>query len=294
MPTNVQTTIRKAIDFGEGVGLHSGQIIRMRCLPARDDSGIVFRRVDLPGQPQVQAHIDYLDQAALVRQTSLVDGSARVGTVEHILACCLGLGIDNLIIELNGPEVPMHDGSAVFVAKGLFDSGIAELSMPRHTVHIPHPILFELDAAEVTALPADTFQAAFFAEFEHPAIGHQNATFAITPETFLAELAPARTFCTLEDVESLRQAGLIRGGSIDSAVVFGPDGPVETTLRFANEPARHKLLDLLGDLCLLSPSLEGIIMASRSGHRVHAAFVRQLQKELVTHEQLRSDSGIVA
>jgi len=280
----LQGTIRQAHEFPPGVGLHTGETISLRCLPAPENHGIVFRRTDLPGRPEVPAILDSLDESALQRQTSLVCGEARVGTVEHLLACCTGFGIDNLVVEIDGPELPMYDGSARVIAKGLAQAGIERQSAARKPVNLKAPFVYREDLAAITVLPADSLRATYFAQFDHPSIGAQAADWHSDAKHFMAEVAPARTFCMLEDVERLRSAGLIRGGSLDCAVVFGPDGPVDSELRFPNEPARHKLLDLLGDLCLLGRPLNGIIMASRTGHRVHAAFLRELRKEIASND----------
>ena len=281
-----QTTIKRPCEFKRGLALHSGVEVALRCLPAPAGYGVRFVRIDLPGEPEIPAHLDYLDAANLDRQTSLVNNGARVGTVEHLLASCLGLGIDNLRVELDGPELPLYDGSALLLATQLNGAGIRELNEPREAIRISEPFVYQDNSAQITALPCNDLELTFFAHFAHPAIGTQTFNLFIEPKAFLSELAPARTFCTAEDVEVLRAQGLIRGGTPDCAIVFDKHGPQNTKLRFKNEAARHKTLDLLGDLFLLGRPLRGLIMASRSGHRIHADFLREFLKETRTDEQL--------
>lgn len=290
--SDLQTTISRPCEFEPAVALFSGALARMRCLPAPADHGIRFRRVDLPGAPEVPAHVAFLDTGHMARQTSLARGAARVGTTEHLLAACLGLGIDNLLVELDAAELPIFDGSALKIAQGLAAIGIERLEAPRRWLAVDRPRVFETGLVQITAMPCPDLHATFFAEFGHPAIGEQAASFAITPNVFLREIAPARTFATREEAQQLEREGRVQGGSIDCAVVFDDDGPMGATLRFANEPARHKLLDLLGDLCLAGRPLKGLITALRSGHRTHAAFVQELLKDMDNHdEQHRTGHG---
>lgn len=275
----LQQTLAAPCEFPPGIGLHSGAPVRMRCLPAAEGSGVRFRRVDLPGAPELPAAHDNVDEENLNRRTVLTNGrDTRVDTVEHLLAACQGLGIDNLLVELDGPEPPFYDGSAAPLADVLAAAGTRVLSAPREPFPIPRPFAFTEAAGEIVALPGQGLRATYFADFPTP-IGQMCATFEITPETFLREIAPARTFCFEHEIPAMREAGLIRGGSDDCAVIYGAQGPINAVPRFEDEPARHKLLDLLGDLALFGRPLRGHIMAWRTGHRTHAAFLKALRKE---------------
>ncbi len=289
MHSRFQNTIDQPFTAPPGIGLHSGATVNLRCLPAPADYGVRFIRTDLPGQPEIPARLEYLDETSLTRQTSLRAGEARVGTVEHLLATCSGLNIDNLRVEIDGPELPLFDGSALPLAQGLSAAGIVPLNAPCYALSVERPFVYEEGDAQISVLPADRLELMYFAHFQHAAIGNQVADYIVGPHCFEELLAPARTFCTLEEVEALRAAGLIRGGNPDCAIVFGPQGPMNTQLRFANEAARHKLLDLLGDLFLFGRPIAGLITASRTGHRLHAAFLRAFLKEVETYEQPRID-----
>jgi len=280
MRSERQCTLARTCEFEPGVGLHSGLTVRMRCRPAPEGYGIRFCRADLPGAPEIPAVLDQVIAEELTRRTALaVRPGVEVNTVEHVLAACCGLGLDNLRVEVDGAEIPFFDGSAALVAEALLNAGIQEQEAPRQFFSIERPFVFREDMVEIVALPSEEFRLTFFVDYAHPAIGAQSASLAIAREAFRREIAPARTFCLEQEVEPLRAAGLIRGGSADCAIVFGHAGPLNTDLLCPNEPARHKLLDLLGDVYLLGRRLRGHILASRSGHRSNIAFLRQLRKE---------------
>ena len=252
----------------------------MVCRPAPTDHGIQFCRVDQPDQPEVSATLDSVSADNREPCTTLViRPGVEVNIVEHLLAACLGLGIDNLRVEIDGPEVPLFDGSAEPIVRELLQAGLKEQNKPRRHWTVARPFVFREEQVEIIALPSEGFRATYFADFPHPAIGVQSASVDVERE-FLEQVAKARTFCLEEDIPSMREAGRIKGGDLKCAVVFGARGPLHTKLHFPNEPARHKLLDLLGDLYLLGRPLRGHILAWRSGHRTHAAFLKQLRKEL--------------
>jgi len=248
---------------------------------------VQFRRTDLPGTPEIPATVDFVGQETLLRQTVLRISDtpeACVQTVEHVLAVLQALEIDNALIEMTGPEAPIWDGSAAEIAARVFDAGVVEIAgSQRKFYHIPGPMAFfpeKSEGVEYTAWPSEHLTVTYFLKYDHPAIGSQACSLMVTPDDFVREIAPARTFCMIEEVEYLRSKGLIKGGSVENAVVFGPSGPLNTDLRWDNEPARHKALDLLGDLMLLGHPLRGHILVTRGGHQTNAQFVRHLRKEL--------------
>ncbi|MCX7626725.1 MAG: UDP-3-O-acyl-N-acetylglucosamine deacetylase [Candidatus Sumerlaeaceae bacterium] len=262
-----------------GRGVHFGETVRMRVLPAPPHTGIVFVRIDLPGAPEIPANFESLAQEDLLRRTTLRWHEAEVHTVEHFLAAAYVLGITNLRIELDGSELPFLDGSAQPFAQFLLDAGVAEQEATIETCAPSRPLAFRFDHAEIVAMPATDFRVTFFFSSENPLLRTQSATFVVTPESFIREIAPARTFAFFHEIESLRRRGLIRGGSLASAVVIGRKAILNNELRYSDEPVRHKILDFIGDLALLGKPVVGHFLAWRSGHRANAAFVRFLRKE---------------
>jgi UDP-3-O-[3-hydroxymyristoyl] N-acetylglucosamine deacetylase len=280
MDSHKQRTLGRVCEFDKGVGIHSGANVSMRCLPAGVDFGIQFRRTDLEGRPLIPARPEFTAEDR-ARNTVLANGNGvEIHMVEHMLAVCHGLGVSNVLVELDGIELPIFDGSALTLAERLGEAGAAEQDGAYAPVRLVRPVVYRENGIEIVGIPSEEFRLTFFADYPHPAIGVQSASFEITPAILKKEIAPARTFCTVEEVEMLRAAGLIKGGSLENALVFGPDGPIENTLRFDNEPARHKVLDLLGDLALIGRPLRGHFMASKSGHAANLAFVRTLMKDL--------------
>jgi len=217
-------------------------------------------------------------EASQGRRTILREGEAEVHTVEHLLAAVAGLGIDNVIIEVDARE-PGHteDGSALPVVNLLRDAGIVEQSAARSYFEVPHTVRFRSGKAELLGLPHDGLRISFTIDYDNPAVGTQHVAFDIEPEIFINDIAPARTFVMEKDVEALQQAGLIRGGSLGSALVVGENGVTNPEgVRFADEFVRHKVLDLLGDLTILGRPLRGHFLAWRSGHEGNVGFVKAL------------------
>ncbi len=276
--TDRQTTLAKEATY-EGVGLHTGETCHIRFRPAPAGSGIVFVRVDLPGEPEVRvAPENAVYDTKQGRRTILREGPAEVHTVEHLLAAVTGSGIDNLRIELDSREPgEPADGSAIPFVRLFREIGLEKLDADRNYFKVPHPVRFAHDGIELVALPYDGFRVSFTIQYDNPVIGTQHAAYDVVPGVFEDEIAPARTFVLRRDVEQLRRAGLIRGGTIDNAVVVNDDGVAnEGGLRFPDEFVRHKILDLVGDLSLLGRPVRGHVMAWRSGHATHVEFVKAL------------------
>ncbi len=267
----------------EGVGLHTGEKGVMRFLPAPEGHGVRFVRTDLPGRPEVRVRPEnaHFDPGA-GRRTILQQDGVQVHTMEHVLAAVAGLGIDNLIIETSTMEVPEgHDGSAGPIAQALLAAGLQDQEKPTRHIKVTKPVRWSEKGVELSAVPYQGFRISFRIEYDHPVIGVQERSFEITPETFLAEIAPARTFVLESDLELLRQSGWIKGGRLESAIVVGQDRVLnEEKLRYPDEFVRHKILDLLGDLFILGGPLLGHVSANRSGHQGHVAFVKHLKETL--------------
>lgn len=275
----------------EGVGLHSGAKVTLRLMPAPADHGIVFVRVDLPGKPIIPAKANCVVSTALA--TTLGKGSARVGTVEHLLSALAGLGIDNARLELDGPEVPIMDGSAAPFAFLIQAAGIEEQPAPKRFIRIRKRV----DVAEgdkwARLDPFNGYKLSFSIVFDHPVIekSNQSVTVDFAQTSYLKEIARARTFGFMQDVEQLREDGLALGGGLDNAVVLDEYRVLNSEgLRFGDEFIRHKVLDAIGDLYLLGNPLLGAFSAHKSGHALNNRLLRELISqpdawEMVTFER---------
>jgi UDP-3-O-[3-hydroxymyristoyl] N-acetylglucosamine deacetylase/3-hydroxyacyl-[acyl-carrier-protein] dehydratase len=277
-----QRTIGRAVSF-EGVGLHTGQRGKVTFRPGETNSGVRFVRADLPGHPEVlvrpeNAHFD--PEAG--RRTILQQGDVQIHTMEHILAAVAGLGIDNLVIETTTMETPEpDDGSAAPIAALLATAGMVEQDRPKRHIKVTKPVTWSENGVSLEATPYLGLRISFTIDYDNPVVGKQTLSLDITPETFVQQIAPARTFVLERDVEGLRRAGWIQGGRLENAVVVGEDRVLnQEPLRFPDEFVRHKVLDLLGDLFLLGGPLIGHVTARRSGHQSHVAFVKHLKETL--------------
>ncbi len=285
-----QQTLRTAVEL-VGAGLHSGQTVKARILPAPPGHGIEFIRTDLPDAPPVPAHIRYYSEKE--RRSRLANGAAVVETIEHFLATCRGLGIDNLRIEMNGTEFPGADGSAAPIAQLMEQTGLVEQSEAARVYRLDEPIYVRDGDATLVALPSDheglTLQ--YVAAFSDPQAEGGTVQIDVTPESFVKEIAPARTFCLASEVEPLRKAGLGKGATRENTLVLGDPDSVP---RMPDEAVRHKLLDLLGDLSLLGADLQAHVIATRSGHRTNALLVEKLLDRMQEQENngLRRESGM--
>jgi UDP-3-O-[3-hydroxymyristoyl] N-acetylglucosamine deacetylase/3-hydroxyacyl-[acyl-carrier-protein] dehydratase len=274
-----QRTIARPVSFC-GKGLHTGAESIITFCPAPHNTGIRFKRTDLPGCPEIPATIDHVVPTEIYRRTTIGNAhGVRIHTVEHLLATFLGLGIDNVLVEINSSEPPFGDGSALPFVETLLQVGIVEQPAARRYYVVDKPMVYSENGIEITALPSEQLIISFFVEFANPLIGIQTANFIVEPETFHHQIAPARTFCFLHEVEELQRKGLIRGGSLKSAVVIGETTILNEHLRFQDEIVRHKVVDILGDLYLLGCPIKGHILASKSGHAANINFVKFLRKE---------------
>jgi UDP-3-O-[3-hydroxymyristoyl] N-acetylglucosamine deacetylase/3-hydroxyacyl-[acyl-carrier-protein] dehydratase len=273
-----QRTLARAISY-DGVGLHSGAPCHAEFRPAPPGSGIRFVRVDLPGRPEIPVAPRYArTDTDQIRRTVLKNGEAEVHTVEHVLAAVSGLGIDNLVVELNASEPPEPpDGSASAYVALFREAGLVEQPAPRQYFHVTEPLRHEEGGVILAAFPHDGFRVTFTIEYPDAYHGTQHATYDITPEVFVKEIAPARTFVLERDIELLRAKGMIRGGSLRNAVVVKSDGVLnEGGLRFEDEMVRHKILDFIGDLSLLGRPARGHFLSIKSGHASNVRFVQRL------------------
>jgi UDP-3-O-[3-hydroxymyristoyl] N-acetylglucosamine deacetylase len=275
---NAQRTLRRPVSCS-GIGLHSGNKVTLSLKPAPADFGIRFQRSDLGGL-EIPATVTHLGGIRLA--TGLTREAVSVETVEHLLAALTALGIDNCIVELNTPEVPIMDGSAApFVYLILNEAGVRRLPAPKKFLKVLRPISLSQGDKRIALYPSDHFKVTYSISFDHPLIRHQSRTMKITDETFVEEIAPARTFGFLKEVEMLRQKGLALGGSLDNAIVLGETGVLnQNALRFEDEFVRHKILDAIGDLSLVGYPVIGHLVAHRAGHALHTAFAARILEEV--------------
>jgi len=271
---DAQRTIRRQVSC-VGIGLHSGNKVNLTLKPAPADFGIRFRRTDL-GNHEVPATVHNLSDIQLA--TGLAINEVSVETVEHLLAALVSVGIDNLIIELSSPEVPIMDGSAAPFIYLIHEAGVKRLQTPRKYLKIVRPIAISRGDKRIALFPSDHFKVTYSISYDHPLLRHQSRTLRITEESFAEEIAPARTFTFLKDVEMLRQNGLALGGSLENAIVLGETG-VLNALRYEDEFVRHKILDAVGDLALVGYPVIGHLVAHRAGHALHTEFAVKILEE---------------
>lgn len=267
-----------------GVGLHSGLPTTVRVLPATPGEGRYFVRVDLPQLPIIPASGEYVSQTTL--STELSAGGATVRTVEHLLAALAGMGVDHARIEIDGAEVPLLDGSAAEWVEAIAQAGIVPQEDLVETYSLEAPITVSQGDAFVTAIPASEICFTYGIDFELSAIGNQWHSWTPKKNSFAEAIAPARTFGLAHQIEQLRSAGLIKGGSLDNALVCSESGWLNPPLRFPNEPARHKLLDLVGDLSLLGTFPQAHFLAYKASHHLHIQLVQQITRAVSAQHRL--------
>jgi UDP-3-O-[3-hydroxymyristoyl] N-acetylglucosamine deacetylase len=279
-------TLRKPIGC-TGIGLHSGKPVRLELLPAPAGHGISFRRTDVG--VEIAARVENLGK--LDHATSLIRDGVSIDTVEHLLSALHGLGVDDVKVEVSGPEVPILDGSAAPFVLLIHEAGLRPQRVARRYLRVLKPVEVVRGGKWARFVPADHLRISYSIGFDHPLLRQQSFSLRVSPTSFAEEIAPARTFGFLRDVETLRRNGLALGGSLENAVVIGESGVLNNKLRFEDEFVRHKILDAIGDLALIGYPLLGHLEASKAGHALHAALVQELLGRhdawtLVSHPQL--------
>ena len=305
-----QKTIKKPVSL-HGIGLHSGKKVNMTFKPAPSNHGVKFQRIDLEHSPVLNADVSRV--ISTNRGTTIKEQDAQVSTIEHALSALAGLSIDNVLIEIDGPEVPIMDGSASPFVDKLEEAGRMELEEDREYFEVTEPIAYkdEVTGTELLALPSKNFEITALIDFNSPILGHQYASMNEI-NSYKTEIAPCRTFVFLRELDQLLNQNLIKGGDLENAIVIvdrlmdeeelaklaeklnKPNVKVEragilntTDLHFENEPARHKLLDILGDLALLGRPIRGKIVATKPGHTANVEFAKLLKKKLIEQRKLR-------
>ena len=268
-----QTTLGSSVET-DGIGLHTAVPVKVRLTPAPPDTGYVFRRTDLGGF-EIPATVESVAHCSYA--TTLMRTGVMLSTVEHLLAALRGGGIDNAFVEVDNLEVPIMDGSAEHFTDMIDQAGTIEQQPARRALLVREKVSVEKGNRRISVEPAENYEIDCLIDFAHPLIGVQHRCFTISNGAFGRDIASARTFGFTEEIEALRRANLIRGGSLDNAIVLTKDGMLnETGLRFADEFVRHKILDIIGDLALLGMPLLGRVKAERSGHLMHAALMSAL------------------
>ncbi|MGO9482013.1 MAG: bifunctional UDP-3-O-[3-hydroxymyristoyl] N-acetylglucosamine deacetylase/3-hydroxyacyl-ACP dehydratase [Candidatus Kryptoniota bacterium] len=318
-----QRTISNKVSIS-GTGLHTGCESTLTFLPAPENHGIIFRRTDVGGKPEIPALADLVVDVS--RGTTLGIGDVKVHTVEHVLAAVAGLEIDNIMIEIDAPEPPVGDGSAKPFVQVLVNAGFTQQDAPKDYLIIDQTVEYKNEQKDVdmVALPLDDFRATIMIDYKNPALGSQHTGLFSLEKEFIEEFSSARTFCFLKEVEMLRENGLIKGGNLDNAIVIvddemshaelkklgdklGISGSIilgstgilnDKTLRYKNEPARHKLLDLIGDLALVGAPMKAQILAARPGHPHNVEFAKKIrklyqQKKIVKKYQFTKTAGVI-
>ncbi|MCX2481963.1 bifunctional UDP-3-O-[3-hydroxymyristoyl] N-acetylglucosamine deacetylase/3-hydroxyacyl-ACP dehydratase [Pedobacter sp. MR2016-24] len=295
-----QKTIKNEVSV-QGVGLHTGANVTLTFCPAPENHGFKFQRTDLPGEPIIDADCDNVTDTA--RGTTVTQNGASISTVEHVMASLVGMDLDNILMKLDGPEMPIMDGSAILFVEALESAGIVHQSIDREYFQIPHNIIYtESDRkVEIVAMPLDDYRFTCMIDYNSPVLGSQHAVISSIAE-FKEEISSCRTFCFLHELEYQLQNNLIKGGDLNNAIVIvdkevtrdeldhlakifnrekievAPQGILNNMeLRYQNEPARHKLLDMIGDLALVGTYLKGHIMAARPGHAANIAFAKKIK-----------------
>jgi UDP-3-O-[3-hydroxymyristoyl] N-acetylglucosamine deacetylase len=271
---NYEQTIRTGVEC-EGVGLHSGVPVRMSILPASAGTGIVFCRTDLDG---FQVEATGRNVAKVSYATSLMKKGVLISTTEHVLSAFFGLGLDNAVVELDNLELPILDGSALPIVEMVQRAGLRRQKRLRQYLRVLQPVEVRDGDKFIGLYPAENFSVRYNINFPQP-IGEESLTVDLSPGDYARDIAPARTFGFLHDVEAMRNMGLIRGASEENAIVLTSEGVKNGPLRFGNEFVRHKVLDLIGDLALIGHPVLGRVVADRAGHAMHTALVSRLLRD---------------
>ncbi len=274
-----QKTLKEPSSFS-GIGLHTGCSVTLSFMPAKEGTGLIFERVDLPGKPRIPASIEYVVDTA--RSTALGIGSVRINTVEHVLAALRAFGIDNAILQVSAAEVPIGDGSSLPFIKMIEKVGVVEQNAQKPIFQLAEPLYYSVEDIHIVALPSPEYRISYMLHYPlSQALKSQYTSHVITEDSFKKEIASCRTFALYNEISELMDRGLIRGGSLENAVVikddviFSKDG-----LKFPDEMARHKVLDIVGDLALVGLHFQAHIIAIKSGHQANTAFAKIIYNAL--------------
>ncbi len=276
-----QKTIAKEFSLS-GRGLHTGLPVKIVLKPAPENSGIIFIRMDLPGQPRIKVGVDTIRlDSGMPRCTTIGTGNIFIHTVEHLMSALGGLEIDNVIVETDAAELPLLDGSSLEFLKAIKNAGIAEQNVPRKWIEVKEPVVVSRGDVSIVALPDPGYRVSYLLDYPHPLMRSQYYAATVTPDIFEREIAPCRTFCLEAEAQELRKQNLGLGATYENTIVVGEKGVIDNTLRFTDEFARHKALDLIGDLYLAGQPIRANISATKSGHNLNLELLKKIvsQKE---------------
>lgn len=276
MTNVVQTTLARPVSYS-GIGLHAANEVHMVLRPAPADTGIVFVRTDLAGNPSVPAQLAYVTNT--MRATTLEQGEAKVFTVEHLLSALQGMAVDNCIVEMDSVEPPVADGSSLTFVRLIEQAGIQKLNMPRRVLTVRRQHLVQEEDKFIAILPYDGFRITFTSINPHPLLGVQFSDTEITKDNYIRDIAFARTIAFTKELAMLKKLGLGKGGTLENTIVYD-DTTCLSVLRSDDELVRHKVLDVIGDMALLGRSLKGHIIAVKSSHKLNNMLARQISEEM--------------
>ena len=276
MTNVVQTTLARPLSYS-GIGLHAANEVHMVLRPAPADTGIVFVRTDLAGNPSVPAQLAYVTNT--MRATTLEQGEAKVFTVEHLLSALQGMAVDNCIVEMDSVEPPVADGSSLTFVRLIEQAGIQKLDMPRRVLTVRRQHLVQEEDKFIAILPYDGFRITFTSINPHPLLGVQFSDTEITKDNYIRDIAFARTIAFTKELAMLKKLGLGKGGTLENTIVYD-DTTCLSVLRSDDELVRHKVLDVIGDMALLGRSLKGHIIAVKSSHKLNNMLARQISEEM--------------
>ena len=270
-----QKTIASQVSLS-GVGIHTGNKVNITFKPAQVSSGIAFIRTDIPGTPRIQANVQSFLATKFSRRSSIGNNDVEVQTIEHLMAALSSLGIDNIDVEIDNNELPGLDGSAIKFVEALEKAGIVEQEQEKYIHIIKEPICIEDGASSITIVPSKEFKISYTLNYDHPLLGAQFLEVCVNAQSFKTEIAPARTFCLESEASELQNQGLGLGANYDNTLVVGKTGVIKNKLRFNDEFVRHKILDLIGDLCLAGCSIRGHVIALKSGHSLNLKIAQKI------------------
>lgn len=273
-----QRTIDRPVQC-QGIGLHTGEKVAMTLRPSPANRGVIFRRVDLPDAPAIEARPEHVANTQYA--TTIAKNGVSVKTIEHLMSALAAIGVDNVQIDLTGPELPIMDGSSMPFVELLQQAGLRRQFAPKTFLKVRQPITVEMGTRSLRIVPSQRLKVLYTMCFDHPILGEQTVAMEMGRERYIREVAPSRTYGFLKDLDMLSRMGLAKGGSLENALVIGEDGVLNGPLRFPDELVRHKILDLVGDLYLLGKPLVGTIIAHNAGHQLHLQLVQRIQEQLL-------------
>ena len=287
-----QKTIARPVSLS-GAGIHTGNKVNITFKPAQASCGITFIRTDIPGVPRIQANVQSFLAAKFSRRSSIGNNQAEVQTIEHLMASLSSLGIDNIDVEIDNNELPGLDGSAIKFVEALEKAGIIEQEQEKYIHLIKQAICVEEAGSSITIVPAKEFKISYTLDYDHPLLEAQFLEISVNAESFKTEIAPARTFCLESEASELRNQGLGLGANYENTLVVGKAGVIKNSLRFKDEFVRHKILDLIGDLCLAGCPIRGHVIALKSGHSLNLRIAQKIYEQKIRAQGANTMEGIL-